>query len=136
MFYRLTNVGLCRSNMGNIKYTFTIKDLEYISEIKAHTIRIWEKRYELLEPIRTETNIRLYDLQNLQKLLNVAVLNENGHKISKIAKLNIEENRETATKMAIRSIPTLMIFKDGQRVDMVVGAVPKTTLANTLEKYL
>ncbi|UXE61736.1 MAG: thioredoxin [Woronichinia naegeliana WA131] len=54
----------------------------------------------------------------------------------KVVKLNTDENPNTATQYGIRSIPTLMIFKGGQRVDMVVGAVPKTTLANTLEKYL
>ena len=54
----------------------------------------------------------------------------------KVVKLNTDENPQIASNYGIRSIPTLMIFKDGQRVDMVVGAVPKTTLANTLEKYL
>ena len=54
----------------------------------------------------------------------------------KVVKLNTDENPQVASQYGIRSIPTLMIFKDGQRVDMVVGAVPKTTLANTLEKYL
>lgn len=54
----------------------------------------------------------------------------------KVVKLNTDENPKIASQYGIRSIPTLMIFKDGQRVDMVVGAVPKTTLANTLEKYL
>ncbi len=54
----------------------------------------------------------------------------------KVVKLNTDENPGIATQYGIRSIPTLMIFKGGQRVDMVVGAVPKTTLANTLAKYL
>ncbi|MDJ0897847.1 MAG: thioredoxin [Xenococcus sp. MO_188.B8] len=54
----------------------------------------------------------------------------------KVVKLNTDDNPQVASQYGIRSIPTLMIFKDGQRVDMVVGAVPKTTLANTLEKYL
>jgi len=54
----------------------------------------------------------------------------------KVAKVNTDENANVASQYGIRSIPTLMIFKDGQRVDMVVGAVPKTTLANTLEKHL
>ncbi|MEC4892308.1 MAG: thioredoxin [Oscillatoria sp. PMC 1051.18] len=54
----------------------------------------------------------------------------------KVVKLNTDENPQTASQYGIRSIPTLMIFKGGQRVDMVVGAVPKTTLANTIEKYL
>jgi thioredoxin 1 len=54
----------------------------------------------------------------------------------KVVKVNTDENPAIASQYGIRSIPTLMIFKGGQRVDMVVGAVPKTTLANTLEKYL
>ncbi|NEQ95981.1 MAG: thioredoxin [Cyanothece sp. SIO2G6] len=54
----------------------------------------------------------------------------------KVVKVNTDENPEVASTYGIRSIPTLMIFKGGQRVDMVVGAVPKTTLSNTLEKYL
>lgn len=54
----------------------------------------------------------------------------------KVVKLNTDENPNVASQYGIRSIPTLMIFKGGQRVDMVVGAVPKTTLANTLEKHL
>ena len=54
----------------------------------------------------------------------------------KVVKLNTDENPNTASQYGIRSIPTLMIFKGAQRVDMVVGAVPKTTLASTLEKYL
>jgi len=54
----------------------------------------------------------------------------------KVVKVNTDENPQVASQYGIRSIPTLMIFKDGQKVDMVVGAVPKTTLANTLEKYL
>ncbi len=54
----------------------------------------------------------------------------------KVVKVNTDENPSIASQYGIRSIPTLMIFKEGQRVDMVVGAVPKTTLATTLEKYL
>ena len=77
--------------MNNIKNQFSIKDLENLTGIKAHTIRIWEKRYNLLQPKRTDTNIRYYDLASFQKLLNVSYLNNNGYKISKIAK--IEEHK-------------------------------------------
>lgn len=71
--------------MNNIKSVFSIKDLENLSGIKAHTIRIWEKRYDILQPMRTDTNIRLYDLVSLQKLLNITLLHDYGYKISKIA---------------------------------------------------
>ena len=73
------------NNTGDVKSVFSIKDLENLSGIKAHTIRIWEKRYKVLEPMRTDTNIRLYDLASLQKLLNITLLHDFGYKISKIA---------------------------------------------------
>ncbi len=73
--------------MNNVKTIFSIKDLENLSGIKAHTIRIWEKRYNVLEPMRTDTNIRYYDLASLQKLLNISLLHNYGYKISKISKL-------------------------------------------------
>jgi len=77
--------------MNNIKSVFSIKDLENLTGIKAHTIRIWEKRYNVLEPMRTETNIRLYDLANLQKILNITLLHNHGYKISKISKLSEDQ---------------------------------------------
>ncbi|MGA1978541.1 MAG: MerR family transcriptional regulator [Bacteroidales bacterium] len=80
---------------------FAIKDLENFSGIKAHTIRIWEKRYQILEPDRTESNIRRYNESELKKILNVAYLNRNGLKISKIAKLS--EDDLTQQVMAINS---------------------------------
>lgn len=64
---------------------YSIKDLEYLSGIKAHTIRIWEKRYRLLDPVRTETNIRTYSDDDVRKILNVAMLVKNGYKISAVA---------------------------------------------------
>ena len=91
--------------MNNIKNSFTIKDLENISGVKAHTIRIWEKRYGLLSPERTDTNIRYYSSDNLQKLLNVVLLNINNHKISKIAEMSNEaiivKAKELAFKVAV-----------------------------------
>ena len=73
------------NNSNNVKSVFSIKDLENLSGIKAHTIRIWEKRYNILEPMRSNTNIRNYDLLSLQKLLNIVLLHDYGYKISKIA---------------------------------------------------
>ncbi len=75
----------------SIKTTYSIKDLEHLSGIKAHTIRIWERRYKLFEPNRTDTNIRTYDQKTLQKLLNVVLLLENGFKISKISEIKESE---------------------------------------------
>ncbi|RFN60211.1 MerR family transcriptional regulator [Marixanthomonas ophiurae] len=75
----------------SVETKFSIKDLENLSGIKAHTIRIWEKRYNLLEPERTNTNIREYSVSNLKKLLNIAFLYNTGFKISKIAALTESE---------------------------------------------
>ncbi len=63
---------------------YSIKDLEKLSGIKAHTIRIWEQRYCLISPKRTATNIRYYEDEDLKLLLSIALLNRNGVKISKI----------------------------------------------------
>ncbi len=82
-----------------VKTKFSIKDLESLSGIKAHTIRIWEKRYNLLNPNRTTTNIRTYSLSDLQKLLNVVFLTNNGYKISKIARHSTQEIIEIVSKL-------------------------------------
>ncbi len=83
-----------------IRTTFSIKDLENLSGIKAHTIRIWEKRYDLLTPMRSDTNIRYYDLQSLQKILNVSYLKSTGSKISAIAALSDKEIEQEVRKLA------------------------------------
>ena len=74
--------------LNTIRTKFSIKDLENFTGIKSHTIRIWEKRYQLLEPNRTDTNIRYYDSDNFLKLLNINLLYKNGYKISKIAQFS------------------------------------------------
>ncbi|MEK9566230.1 MAG: MerR family transcriptional regulator [Flavobacteriaceae bacterium] len=89
--------------MKRIKSTFSIKNLENLSGIKAHTLRIWEKRYNLLEPERTDTNIRRYSLDSLKRLLNVTLLYNHGFKISKIASLNEEEIPELVRSIALKS---------------------------------
>jgi DNA-binding transcriptional MerR regulator len=70
---------------------YSIKDLEHLSGIKAHTIRIWEKRYALLDPERTDTNIRSYSDQDVRRILNVAMLVKNGYKISNVATYDEEK---------------------------------------------
>jgi MerR family transcriptional regulator, light-induced transcriptional regulator len=75
------------SSMGK----YSIKELERLSGIKAHTIRIWEKRYNIIEPERTDTNIRFYSDDDLKKIINVSVLNSHGIKISKIVGLSADE---------------------------------------------
>ena len=89
--------------MEHIKQNFSIKDLEHLSGVKAHTIRIWEKRYNILTPERTDTNIRTYDVCNLQKILNVTFLNDHGYKISRIAKLSEPEISKMVKEVAASS---------------------------------
>ena len=83
--------------------TYTIKDLERITNIKAHTIRIWEKRYNILSPKRTETNIRYYDEQQVKKLLMIVILYRNGMKISEIAKLPLHRLQEIVLSFKLTS---------------------------------
>jgi DNA-binding transcriptional MerR regulator len=104
----------------NVKTHFSIKDLENLSGVKAHTIRIWEKRYDLFNPQRTDTNIRLYGLKSLKRLLNVTFLYNNGYKISKIAQLsdleiqNLVESKSSELKedYALKTLKTAMFDFD------------------------
>lgn len=73
---------------------YSIKDVERISGIKAHTLRIWEKRYNILNPKRTDTNIRYYDGEDLKKILNIAIIQEHGARISKIVAMTPGEMRD------------------------------------------
>lgn len=115
-----------------VKTQFGIKDLENLSNIKAHTIRIWEKRYKLLEPDRTDTNIRKYNIENLKKLLNIAYLYHAGHKISTIASYSpahaqnlIKENLNVLEAGYMLNVfKSAMLEFDGELFD------------NTLEKLL
>ena len=71
--------------------SYSIKDLEHLSGIKAHTLRIWEQRYGILKPERTDTNIRTYDDTDLKLVLNISLLKDHGYKISEISKMNQSE---------------------------------------------
>jgi len=110
--------------------TYSIKDLEQLSGIKAHTLRIWEQRYNLLQPKRTDTNIRFYDDDDLKLILNVALLNENGVKISKIASMAPNELREEVMRLTERSLThddqihaltICMIEMDEERFDKILS---------------
>lgn len=79
---------------------YSISDLAKLSGIKAPTIRAWEQRYGLLEPKRTTTNIRYYDDSDLKQILNIALLNKNGVKVSKIAKMNQQERGEQIARLS------------------------------------
>lgn len=80
--------------------SYSIKELEKLSGIKAHTIRIWEKRYDILKPDRTDTNIRYYSDSDLKRLLNIVILNRLGMKISKIANLSDGDMSEKVVELS------------------------------------
>ncbi len=79
---------------------YSIKDLEKLSGIKAHTLRIWEKRYAFLKPKRTKTNIRFYDDDQLKRILSISILNEQGMKISQIANMSKGQIEDTVKGIA------------------------------------
>lgn len=79
---------------------FSIKDVEALTGVKPHTLRVWELRYDFLKPKRTSTNIRYYDDDDLKSLLNVSLLNNHGYKISKIAKLTQKEIDEIILELS------------------------------------
>ncbi|MCE1168021.1 MAG: MerR family transcriptional regulator [Sphingobacteriia bacterium] len=82
--------------------TYSIKDIEKFTGIKAHTIRIWEKRYGVIDPERTDTNIRYYSDSDLKKLLNISILNRNGFKISDIVWMGEDELSEKVLQVTQR----------------------------------
>lgn len=125
---------------------YSIKELENLSGIKAHTIRIWEKRYNLIEPHRTTTNIRYYTDQELKKILNVAMLNRQGIKISNIARLNDNELKEeilrvtssnTQTENIIDTLIITMIDMDELKFNTIFNkAISKNGFTETITKII
>jgi MerR family transcriptional regulator, light-induced transcriptional regulator len=100
--------------LNNIKSVFTISDLENLTGISAHTIRIWERRYNLLSPDRTGTNLRRYCNDDLRKLLNIAVLQEHGERISRLALMSnaeIEERVNDLIQPSEEVLPSINSFK-------------------------
>lgn len=106
--------------------TYSIKELEQLSGIKAHTIRIWEKRHRLIDPQRTTTNIRFYSDYDLKKIINVSLLNNNGFKISSIAKMSENEiglkvievsQSKNQAKLYIDQLVTSMIDLDEDKFE-------------------
>lgn len=102
--------------MNTVKYS--IKDLERLTGIKTHTIRMWEKRYGIIQPDRTETNIRFYKDADLQKLLNISILNKNGRKISHISAMTEEE-----IAMGVSSLSVNHELVDADINSMVMAAL-------------
>lgn len=125
-----------------IKNRFSIKELEALSGIKAHTLRIWEQRYDLVNPKRTATNIRYYDNEDLKLLLLISFLNRHGMKISKIANLNKDELRykveamfeeESSYELQIDGLTLAMVELDEARFEKVFS---RSVLQYGLEKSM
>ena len=109
---------------------FTIKDLENLTGIKAHTIRIWEQRYRFLKPQRTQTNIRYYTNEELKTLLNISLLNKYGFKISHIDRMTVEEIREKINTLSdaqaqqervINDLVQAMVDLDLERIEKALA---------------
>jgi DNA-binding transcriptional MerR regulator len=109
---------------------YSIKDLEQLSGIKAHTLRIWEQRYDILKPDRTDTNIRTYDDNDLKLVLNISLLKEHGYKISEIAKMSSDEMSKEVILISekhlnypdqIHALTIAMLDLDEERFEKIIS---------------
>lgn len=114
--------------------TYSIKELEHLSGIKAHTIRIWERRHQLVDPQRTKSNIRYYSDDDLKKIINVSFLNNSGIKISAIARMADEELTRRVLELSessgqtgvhIDQLITSMLDLDEDKFEAVIAAFEK-----------
>ena len=110
--------------------SYSIRDLEQLSGIKAHTIRIWEQRYNIIQPKRTDTNIRMYDDQDLKLVLNISLLKDHGYKISDIAKFSLDEISQEVITISdkklnypdqIHALTISMIDLDEDRFEKIIS---------------
>ncbi len=110
---------------------YSIKDLEHLSGIKAHTIRIWEQRYNFIKPSRSDTNIRSYDDSDLKLILNIALLKDNGFKISRIAEMSPSEMTKEVISLTerklnfpdqIHTLTLAMVDIDEDRFDKIISS--------------
>jgi len=125
---------------------YSIKDLEKISGIKAHTIRIWERRYNLIEPQRTATNIRYYNDEDLKRILNVSILNQNGYKISKIAQMSDVQLRDRVIDLCLDThnsdvqIESLLVamleMEESKFSNVLTNSIIKQGFESTVETIL
>ncbi len=109
---------------------FSISDLEHLSGIKAHTLRIWEQRYNIIRPKRTDTNIRYYDDTDLKLVLNISLLKEHGFKISEIARMTVEDMSQEVLSLTdknlrysdqIQALTLSMIDLDEERFEKIMS---------------
>lgn len=115
---------------------YKIADLEHLSGIKAHTIRIWEKRYNLIEPIRTDTNYRRYNDDQVKKLLNVTTLLSKGYKISQLAELKEREINEKILEIQQDSNEDTTVVSYVNALASAMINFDEATFNNTLNKVI
>lgn len=121
---------------------FTIKDLENLSGVKAHTIRIWEQRYSFLKPRRTDTNIRYYSNEELKTILNIALLNKYGFKISHINKMDELEINQKLVSLSYshaqqeRIVNQLISFMIDLDIDLFEELLDNEIKAKGVEKII
>jgi DNA-binding transcriptional MerR regulator len=125
---------------------YSISDLAKISGIKAHTIRIWERRYKIVSPMRTDTNIRYYSDDDLKRLLNISILSHNGFKISKIAGLNDSQIKDRVIDLCMDTrnqnvqieslIVSMLEFDDQKFAEVLTNSIIKQGFEETVECIL
>jgi len=132
--------------VNKMSQKLSIKELETLSGIKAHTLRIWEQRYGILKPERSDTNIRYYNNDDLKRILNISLLNNNGYKISKIAAYTYEQllieaekflNDFTKESYQIENLTLCLMDLNDERFEKTINnAVMHFGFENTIEKIL
>ncbi|MGY0038749.1 MerR family transcriptional regulator [Pedobacter sp. NJ-S-72] len=127
---------------------FSISDIEGLIGIKAHTIRAWEARYNLVPPKRTPTNIRYYEEDDLKQLLNIVTLNEKGYKISRIAKMSITQvndlvlqlqsdfNNDTVQVLRLSDATLTLKYDEIAFAEILSGCIKELGLVNTMDLVL
>jgi DNA-binding transcriptional MerR regulator len=122
---------------------YSIREIEYLSGVRAHTIRIWEQRYDLFQPQRTDTNIRCYNDHDLKLILNIALLNKHGYKIGHIARMkeheisqciqSLDDTDCPKSEIQINALAVAMIDLDEERFEKIIStAILQIGLENTM----
>ncbi len=112
--------------------SYKIKDLEILTGVKAHTLRIWEKRYDFIKPDRTDTQIRTYTDEELVVLLNVALLNKNGIKISKIADMSRDQIATKVVEVTSKKDPEV----SQEKLLLALVELDEQLFRNTLQELI
>ncbi|MFI5221254.1 MAG: MerR family transcriptional regulator [Bacteroidia bacterium] len=126
--------------------SYSIKDIEAVSGIKSHTLRIWEQRYKILSPKRTETNIRFYNDDDLKLILNISILNRYGYRISEISKMSFIQINELIQKISLNKnefslqvkslVQAMMLFDESNFQKILNTNIDQSGLEATMVKIV